>query len=188
MEIFIKENQEVKKLPARVVRYVVEKGVKLHLNLEQVEGEVIVELRGDGSEVESRIYLAARDGKPKFNLEHRHVGRDTKSNMIQKMALLGKSHGCLGGTVRMDSGCSGAEGDLMQHSLLLSPEARVDAEPNLEISHHEVKASHASKMERVDDEALFYLTSRGLSRTEARQLLIEGFFAGASENLLKILL
>ena len=188
MEIFVKENQRVTKLPTKVVRYVVGEGVKLELSLEQAEGEVVVELRGEGSEVESVVYLASRDGEPKFNLEHRHIGKDTKSKMIQKVALAGKAHAGLVGTVRMEAGCKGAEGDLAQHSLLLSPEARINAKPNLEIGHHEVKASHASTMERVDDEKLFYLTSRGVSKKEAQQLLIEGFFEGASQDLLTILL
>ncbi len=188
MEIVVAKNQKVTKLPAKQVRYVLEKGAKLELFLEQEEGEVIVELRGDKSEVESVVYLAARAGDPKFNLEHQHVGKDTKSKITQKVALTGRAHAGLVGTVRMEPGCGGAEGYLAQHSLLLSPEARVDAQPNLEIGHHEVKASHASTMERVDDEKLFYLTSRGVSKNEARQLMIEGFFAGATKDLLTILL
>jgi len=170
------------------VRYVLGEGVKLELSLEQAEGEVMVELRGEGSEVESVVYLVSRDGDSKFNLEHRHVGLNTKSKMIQKVALIGTAQAELVGTVRMDAGCKGAEGDLAQHSLLLSPEAKINAKPNLEIGHHEVKASHASTMERVDDEKLFYLTSRGVSKKEAQQLLIEGFFKGASQDLLTILL
>ena len=190
MEIVIKKNEEKKitRLPAAKVCYVLHEAAKLQLNLEQAKGEVAVELRGKGSEVESRIYLAVSDGESKFNLEHRHIGKDTKSKMTQKIALTGRAHVGLAGTVHMEPSCSGAEGDLAQHSLLLSPEARVNAQPNLEIRHHEVKASHASTMERVNDEKLFYLTSRGVSKKEAIQLLIEGFFVGASDKLLTILL
>lgn len=190
MKVRILKNQEKKitRLPEKKVCYILGEGAKLWLFLENEEGEVVVELRGDNSEVESKIFGAARAGDFTFKLEHRHLGRDTKSRLVQKVALSGGARANLTGTVRMESGCSGANGVVEQHSLLLSPDARVEAKPVLEIGHHEVKASHAATVSRVDDEKLFYLVSRGISKREAKKLLLDGFFAGTSKDFLKILL
>lgn len=190
MKVKILKNQEkrVVRLPGKKVCYVLEDGAKLVLFLEQIEGEVMVELRGDNSEVESWVFGAARAGDFCFKLEHRHFGRNTKSRLVQKVALLGGARANLSGAVLMEPGCGGAIGTVEQHSLLLSREARVKAEPILEIGHHEVKASHSATVTRVDDEKLFYLASRGISKHEAKKLLLEGFFEGASKTFLKILL
>lgn len=63
----------------------------------------------------------------------------------------------------------------VNHNLLLGEGAVANAKPNLEIFADDVKASHGATMSEVDDEQLFYLQSRGISRDDARALLIRGF-------------
>ena len=63
-------------------------------------------------------------------------------------------------------------------NLLLSETAIVDSKPNLEIHNNDVKCNHGSTIGQIDEEALFYLRSRGLGEDEARSLLV---FAFASE-------
>ena len=63
----------------------------------------------------------------------------------------------------------------VNHHLLLSEGAVAYAKPNLEILADDVKASHGATFSEVDDEQLFYLKSRGISRDDARQLLIRGY-------------
>ena len=61
---------------------------------------------------------------------------------------------------------------------MLTDGARADSVPNLEIETGEVLgAGHASATGRFDDEQLFYLMSRGITETEARRLVVRGFFA-----------
>ena len=62
------------------------------------------------------------------------------------------------------------------HSLLLSSNARADALPILEIEADDVRCKHGSTTGRVDDEQIFYLMSRGLSRQEAQRMIVQGFF------------
>lgn len=64
---------------------------------------------------------------------------------------------------------------LAHHSLMLSDKAKVVTIPSLEIEADDVKAGHAATIGRVDDELLFYLTSRGISKAEANDMLIRGF-------------
>lgn len=63
----------------------------------------------------------------------------------------------------------------LNHNLILSDGAVAQAKPNLEIFADDVKASHGATMSEVDEEQLFYLQSRGLTRDEARALLVQGF-------------
>jgi Fe-S cluster assembly protein SufD len=68
-------------------------------------------------------------------------------------------------------------------NLLLSDQARVDARPQLEIHADDVKCSHGSTTGKLDEEALFYLRSRGLTEVEGRRLLTRGFVAEICEAL-----
>jgi Fe-S cluster assembly protein SufD len=61
------------------------------------------------------------------------------------------------------------------HNLLLSETAIVDSKPTLEIHNDDVKCNHGSTIGQLDEEAMFYLRSRGIGETEARELLIYAF-------------
>ncbi len=63
-------------------------------------------------------------------------------------------------------------------NLVLTDGCRADSVPNLEIETGEIEgAGHASTTGRFDDEQLFYLRSRGITESEARRLVVHGFFA-----------
>ena len=146
--------------------------------------EVTVELEGRGSEVFSQtVFFGHGNQEQEMRVNHVHIGENTTSNMISKGAVKGRSHGKFLGYIRMEPGCSGADGNLEEHNLLLSSGAKIDAVPGLEIGHHDVAASHAAYMERVDDERLFYLASRGIPEEEAISLIIEGFFLDAIQKM-----
>ena len=72
---------------------------------------------------------------------------------------------------------------LQEDILLVSPGSNIDAQPNLEISNNEVKASHGATLGSVDPKVLFYLMSRGLSANEAEQLVIGGFLGNITKNI-----
>jgi Fe-S cluster assembly protein SufD len=68
-------------------------------------------------------------------------------------------------------------------NLLLGKQARIRTKPQLEIYADDVKCSHGATTGRLDDEALFYLRSRGISAREARLLLMYAFTADIVENI-----
>jgi Fe-S cluster assembly protein SufD len=61
-------------------------------------------------------------------------------------------------------------------NLLLSKEAEADSLPGLEILANEVKCSHGATTSKIDDQELFYLQSRGISKSIAEKLIVLGFF------------
>ena len=72
----------------------------------------------------------------------------------------------------------------LNRNLLLTPEARADSVPNLEIETGEIAgAGHASATGRFDDEQLFYLMTRGIAADAARRMVVRGFFAEVIESL-----
>jgi Fe-S cluster assembly scaffold protein SufB len=66
---------------------------------------------------------------------------------------------------------------LEQRVLLVGEGARAVVVPDLEIESNQVKAGHAASVGKIDEEQLFYLTSRGLNKEEAVELLVEAFLA-----------
>jgi len=72
----------------------------------------------------------------------------------------------------------------VNRNLVLTDGARADSVPNLEIETGEIEgAGHASATGRFDDEQLFYLQARGIPETEARRLVVRGFFADIVQQI-----
>lgn len=146
--------------------------------------ETVVELVGRGAEAHSQaVFFGHGRQRQEMRMNHVHVGAETKSTMVSKGAVKDESHGLFLGMIQMEPGCDGADGYLAEHNLLLSDRAKIDAVPGLEIGYHNVKAGHAATMERVDEEKLFYLASRGIPKKEAVELILEGFLLDALQKM-----
>ena len=103
----------------------------------------------------------------------------TRSNVDYKGALQGRgAHTVWIGDVLIRKAAEGIETYESNKNLVLTDGCRADSVPNLEIETGEiVGAGHASTTGRFDDEQLFYLRSRGIDESEARRLVVHGFFA-----------
>ncbi len=145
-----------------------------------------VDFTGPGADVELRGVSFADRGQ---HLEHRllvdHAVPNCRSNVLYKSALHGdEAHTVWVGDVLIRAGASGTDTYELNRNLLLTPEARADSVPNLEIETGEIAgAGHASATGRFDDEQLFYLQSRGIPTDVARQMVVRGFFADVVEDL-----
>jgi Fe-S cluster assembly protein SufD len=117
------------------------------------------------------------------HLEHRllvdHNQPNCRSRVTYKGALQGDgAHSVWIGDVLIRPEAVGTDSYEANRNLVLTDGTRVDSVPNLEILTGEVvRAGHASTSGRLEDEHLFYLTSRGIPVDEARRLVIRGFFA-----------
>jgi Fe-S cluster assembly protein SufD len=117
------------------------------------------------------------------HLEHRlfvdHAVPHCRSNVVYKGALQGEeAHTVWIGDVLIRAEAEGTETFELNRNLVLTDGARADSVPNLEIETGEITgAGHASATGRFDDEQLFYLQSRGIPESEARRLVVRGFFA-----------
>ncbi len=120
---------------------------------------------------------------PGQHLEHRlfvdHAVPRCRSRVTYKGALHGAdAHTVWIGDVLIRAAAEGTDTYELNRNLLLTEGARADSVPNLEIETGQIEgAGHASATGRFDDEQLFYLQSRGIPESEARRLVVRGFFA-----------
>ena len=114
-----------------------------------------------------------------------HNHPDCKSRVVYKGALDGKgAHSTWVGNALIQPTAPGTDSYELNRNLVLTPGAIADSEPNLEIENGNIiGAGHASSVGRFDDEELFYLQSRGIPETEARKLVVRGFFAELIEEI-----
>ncbi len=121
------------------------------------------------------LYFGDDDQHFDFNTSQDHVTEHTSSNLLYKGALDGASRAAFRGIIRVLPGAQGTDAYQTNRNLLLSPESRADSLPNLEIEADDVKCSHGATVGQLDDEATFYLMSRGLSLIQAERLVVLGF-------------
>jgi len=118
------------------------------------------------------------DGRQHVDYQTRqdHLAPHTESDLLFRSALLERARTVLRGVVHLQPAAQQTSAYQSTHSLLLSDKARADALPILEIEADDVRCKHGSTTGMVDDEQVFYLMSRGLSRQEAQRMIIQGFF------------
>jgi Fe-S cluster assembly protein SufD len=151
-------------------------GVALGADLSRAEVEASLEGDGSSSEMQG-MYFA--DGSQHF--DHRsiqdHVGSRTASDLLYKGALKGASRAIYTGTVIIEKGAHRCDAYQTNRNVLLSDRAKADSVPNLEIlTNDPVRCGHAASVGPVDENALFYLQTRGIPRHEAERLIVFGFF------------
>lgn len=152
----------------------------------------LIGLISDGWEQDRRLEIKAKAigakcevlffilGKNNSNfsakIEAYHQAPKTQIKASLRMALADKSSGHIEGNWKIEKGANGANAYFSHHTLLLSEDAKAKTSPNLEIKTDDVKAGHSASVGKIDEDALFYLLSRGLDEISARTLLVEGFF------------
>ena len=104
-----------------------------------------------------------------------HTVPNCTSSQNYKGVLNDKSRAVFNGKVFVRENAHGTDAQQSNKNLLLSNDARVDTKPQLEIFNDDVKCSHGATVGQLEDEELFYLLTRGLPETLARNLLTYGF-------------
>jgi len=112
-----------------------------------------------------------------------HAVGKTNSREAFRMLADGTGVGVFNGRIHIHRGADDSHSDLNTANLLLSDSARINAKPELEIYAEEVTASHGATIGQLDDDALFYLRSRGVPASQAADLLKQGFAAAPLESL-----
>jgi Fe-S cluster assembly protein SufD len=106
-----------------------------------------------------------------------HAARDTRSTQTARAIASGSSRVIFNSKVVVNPGAAHADSRQSCRGLLLSPEAEIDARPQLEIHADEVKCAHGATTGRLDPDMLFYMLSRGLDRDTAQSLLVYAFLS-----------
>lgn len=104
-----------------------------------------------------------------------HTASDTSSTQQVRAVIDDRGRGSFTGRIMVAPGTVATEASQTNRNLLLGPRAQADSQPWLEILADDVRCSHGATIGRLDDEALFYLRSRGIPDAEARDLLVDAF-------------
>ena len=139
---------------------------------------------GDGSEANLKIVtLGVKEQKTYFNSEVVNQGLSSKGDILQHGVLLDRSHIVFNGVGFIVKGATGSNAYQSSRMLTLSSEAKADANPMLLIYENDVMAGHGASLGRIDEEQLYYLQSRGLTRKESSRLLVHGFLSPVISEL-----
>jgi len=117
----------------------------------------------------------------KTNINHRH--EHCKSSQLVKSVLLDKSKGTFQGKIYVEKDAQKTNGYQLSKALVLSENSAFNSKPELEIYADDVKCSHGSTIGNIDQNSIFYLMSRGLSKEQANKMLVEGFLNEAIETI-----
>ncbi len=109
-----------------------------------------------------------------FTRQHHQTG-DTTSDLLFKNVLRDQAVSNYTGTIKVEKDSNGTNAYQSNRNLVLSDKVQCDTRPILEIESNQLRCTHGATVGRLDDNQLFYLRSRGLSLTQARQALIEAF-------------
>jgi Fe-S cluster assembly protein SufD len=111
-----------------------------------------------------------------------HIARGAVSDLLYRVAVADRSRSVYAGLIRVEEGAQKTNAYVQNRNLLLSPHAKSDSNPTLEILANDVRCTHGSTAGRIDDNQLFYCESRGIEREQARRLIVEGFFADVVDS------
>ncbi|WP_138418516.1 Fe-S cluster assembly protein SufD [Aquibacillus sediminis] len=140
--------------------------------------ENITHLMGDNSNSNAKTVTVGRGKQSQnFTTQIRHFGKNSEAYILQHGVMKERASSVFNGIGKIEHGASKSNAEQESRVLMLSKDARGDANPILLIDEDDVEAGHAASVGRVDPIQLYYLMSRGISEKEAERLIIHGFLA-----------
>ncbi|MFM9876042.1 MAG: Fe-S cluster assembly protein SufD [Nitrosarchaeum sp.] len=112
-----------------------------------------------------------------------HESPSTDGRVVEKSILRNKSKSLFKGMIRIKEKATKSNSFLSGRSILLDKDAKSDSIPGLEIFTNDVKATHSASVAQIDEEQIFYLRSRCLTKAEAERTIIEGFLEPLSRKM-----
>ncbi|MDK9698538.1 MAG: Fe-S cluster assembly protein SufD [bacterium] len=138
------------------------------------KSRIIVDLAGEGATAKIGGFVA---GNAKQFLDHdtmqHHIARNTNSDLLFKGVVTDRARSVYQGLIVVDKAAQRTDAYQSVKHIILSKNAHVDALPGLEILADDVRCTHGATTSQVNEEQLYYMACRGLSRTAAEELLIE---------------
>jgi Fe-S cluster assembly protein SufD len=136
-----------------------------------------------GTALLSGVYFADTKQHMHYDTQQNHIAEACKSDLLYKAALRDEARTVWRGNIRVFPGAQKTDGYQANRNLQLSHESRADSIPGLEIEADDVRCTHGSTIGNIEHEPMFYLESRGIPESEARRLIVEGFFAPVIERI-----
>jgi len=129
------------------------------------------------------MHLVRERQRYDFQTTQIHAAPECSSNLLFKGAVLDRGRASYQGIIQVHPHAQQTDAYQTNRTLLLSPQARADSSPQLEILANDVRCSHGSTVANVDKDQTFYLESRGINLAEARRLIVSGFMAEIADRI-----
>lgn len=143
-----------------------------------------IDLRGEHCETMlAGMVIGSHEMHIDNNSVIRHLTPRSKSNQLFKYVLDDKSTGAFEGSILVADGAQFTEAYQSNRNILASTDARMHCKPQLEIYNDDVKCSHGATTGQLDNDALFYMRSRGIPEAEARTLLMQAFMVDVIDTV-----
>lgn len=150
--------------------------------LAHIHQDVRLDGRGAHAEVNGLTFATGKQ-RMSYYTQQAHHAPDTTSDLLYRNVLRDTSRVVWRGMIGVDVEAQRTDGYQRNDALMLSPDARIDAIPGLEIEADDVRCTHGATAGQVDAEQIFYLMCRGLSRYEAMHMIVHGFFQVVSDRI-----
>lgn len=152
------------------------------------DGEITFELRGAGAEAHVFAFFTGKNDDQKIlTINQKHLSPRTASHVLVKSILNDQASFAYQGTIHISKDAPLSDASQENRNLLLSEKARASSAPTLEILNNDVRCHHAATTSPLNREQLFFAETRGLSRTQAEELLIRGFLQSSIDALGKLI-
>ncbi|MBN2570813.1 MAG: Fe-S cluster assembly protein SufD [Ignavibacteriales bacterium] len=149
-----------------------------------IRNDIVSELNGENIECNlNGLYLAKSDNLVDNHTEIIHSKPNSMSNEIYKGIMTDKSHGVFNGKIFVSPNAQKTNSFQSNKNILLSKNAKVDTKPQLEIFADDVKCSHGATVGTLDEQAKFYIKSRGISEKVAEKMLLKAFACEIIEKI-----
>jgi Fe-S cluster assembly protein SufD len=150
--------------------------------LAKVNQEVVLSGPGANAQVNGVMFTTGRQHLAYFTRQD-HVAHHTTSDLLYKAGLKDRSRIVWKGMIRVEKDAQRTDAYQKNDNLVLSGSARADSIPGLEIQANDVRCTHGATAGRVDEDMIFYAQARGIARSEAIRLIVEGFFADVYDRI-----
>ncbi len=149
-----------------------------------VRNDVVAVLAGEGGECAlNGLYLADRQRHVDNHTTIDHAMPHCGSREIYKGILADRARGVFNGKIIVRPDAQKTDAKQTNRALLLSENAQINSKPELEIFANDVKCTHGAAVGQLDEDAVFYLRSRGLGAAEARHMLIHAFLGDVLQRM-----
>lgn len=172
-----------------VVRARVERDALVHTTMVALGGDLVkvdveAHLGGPGASAEMLgLYFGTGGQHVDVHTLQEHAAPHTTSDLLYKGAVRDAARAVFAGLIRVHPGAQKTNAFQANRNLVLSAGARTDSIPKLEIMANDLRCTHGSATSRLNEEHIFYLMSRGLTRRQATFMIVEGFFADVFDRL-----
>jgi Fe-S cluster assembly protein SufD len=156
--------------------------VNLGGNIARVDLAASLEGPGSSSDLLG-LYFGRADQHFDHATRQDHKVPHASSDLLYKGALTDKAHAVFRGLIKVWPKAQRTDAYQTNRNLILSDRAEAVSLPNLEIEADDVRCSHAATVGQLDEEELFYIMSRGITRHDAERLVVFGFFGEVLDRL-----